>query len=80
VRRRVAETRNLKLAQKLLGQSNLSAKADIYADASAEAERDAAVAVERAIYGDLFPIVPKMGTGTAKRPRCKEGNQQWLYS
>jgi len=33
------------------------------------------VAVERAIYGDLFPIFPKQGTGTTKRPRCKEGNR-----
>ena len=72
-----AQTGNLKLAQKLLGHSNLSTTADIYTHTSAEAERDAAVAVERAIYGDLFP---KLGTGTAKRPRCKEGNEQWLYS
>ena len=56
-----AETGNLKLAQKLLGHSNLSTTADIYKHTSAEAERDAAVAVERAIYGDLFPIVPKTG-------------------
>jgi integrase len=56
-----AETGNLKLAQKLLGHSNLSTTADIYTHTSAEAERDAAVAVERAIYGDLFPIVPKTG-------------------
>jgi integrase len=56
-----AETGNLKLAQKLLGHSNLSTTADIYTHTSAEAERDAAVAVERAIYADLFPIVPKTG-------------------
>lgn len=56
-----AETGNLKLAQKLLGHSNLSTTADIYTHTSAEAERDAAVAVERAIYGNLFPIVPKTG-------------------
>jgi integrase len=56
-----AETGNLKLAQKLLGHSNLSTTADIYTHTSAEAERDADVAVERAIYGDLFPIVPKTG-------------------
>jgi len=27
---------------------------------SAEAERDAAIALERAIYGDLFPVVPNI--------------------
>jgi len=26
----------------------------------AEAERDAAIALERAIYGDLFPVVPNI--------------------
>jgi integrase len=74
------ETGNLKLAQKLLGHSNLSTTTDIYTHISAEDEREAAVAVERAIYGNLFPIVPKLGTGTTKRPRCKEGNERWFYS
>jgi hypothetical protein len=32
--------------------------ADIYTHTSAEAERDAAIALEQAIYGDLFPVVP----------------------
>ena len=31
--------------------------AGIYTHTSAEAERDAAIALERAIYGDLFPVV-----------------------
>jgi hypothetical protein len=31
---------------------------DIYTHTSAEAERDAAIALERAIYDDLFPVVP----------------------
>lgn len=61
-----AETGNLKLAQKLLGHSNLSTTADIYTHTSAEAERDAAVAVERAIYGNLFPIVPKTGNRNSR--------------
>jgi integrase len=61
-----AETGNLKLAQKVLGHSNLSTTADIYTHTSAEAERDAAIAVERAIYGDLFPIVPKTGNGNSQ--------------
>ena len=31
-----------------------------YTHTSAEAERDAAIALERAIYGDLFPVVPNI--------------------
>jgi len=34
--------------------------ADIYTHTSAEAERGAAIALERAIYGDLFPVVPNI--------------------
>ncbi len=49
-----AETGNLKLAQKLLGHSNLTMTAEVYTHTTAEAERAAALAVERAIYGDLF--------------------------
>jgi integrase len=48
------QTGNIKLAQKLLGHSNLSTTADVYTHTSAQAERGAALAVERAIYGDLF--------------------------
>jgi len=33
---------------------------DIYTHTSAEAERDAAIALERAIYRDLFPVVPNI--------------------
>ena len=51
-----AETGNLKLAQKLLGHSNINMTADVYTHTSQESEREAARAVERAIYGDLFPI------------------------
>jgi len=52
-----AQTGNLKLPQKLLGHSNLSTTADIYTHTSQESEREAALAVERAIYGDLFSNV-----------------------
>jgi integrase len=52
------QTGNLKLAQKFLGHSTIEMTADIYTHTSAEAEREAAVALERAIYGDLFPVVP----------------------
>jgi len=60
--------------------SNLSTTADIYKHTSAEAERDAAVAVERAIYGDLFPIVPKTGNRNNQTATCKEGKTTMLYS
>jgi len=53
------QTGNLKLAQKFLGHSIIEMTADIYTHTSAEAERKAGVALERAIYGDLFPVVPK---------------------
>jgi len=53
-------TGNLKLAQKFLGHSTIKMAADIYTHTSAEAERDAAIALERAIYGDLFPVVPNI--------------------
>jgi hypothetical protein len=36
------------------GNSAIKMTVDIYTDTSAEVERDAAIAVERAIYGDLF--------------------------
>jgi integrase len=49
-----AQTGNLKLAQKLLGHSTIDMTAEVYTHTSAEAEREAGLAVERAIYGDLF--------------------------
>jgi integrase len=55
------QTGNLKLAQKLLGHSNIDMTAEVYTHTSAEAEREAALAIERAIYGDLFPVVPNSG-------------------
>jgi len=48
------ETGNLKLAQKLLSHSTIDMTAAVYAHLSAEAEREGALAVERAVYGDLF--------------------------
>ena len=50
-----AQTGNLKLAQKLLGHSTIDMTAGVYTHISVEAEREGALAVERAIYGDLFP-------------------------
>lgn len=57
------QTGHLKLAQKFLGHSTIEMTADIYTHTSAEAEREAAVALERAIYGELFPIVPNFANG-----------------
>ena len=56
------KTGNLKLVQKLLGHSNLSTTADVYTHTSADADRSAALALEQAIYGDLFQFVPSRGT------------------
>jgi integrase len=58
-----AETGNLKLAQKLLGHSNINMTADVYTHTSQESEREAARVVERAIYGDLFPNCSSFGNG-----------------
>jgi integrase len=52
-----AQTGNLKLAQKLLGHATIDMTAEVYTHTSVEAEREAALAVERAIYGDLFVVV-----------------------
>src|SRR5262245_25522946 len=56
-----SQTGNIKLAQKMLGHSNLSTTADIYTHTSAESDREAACAIEREIFGDLFPVVPENG-------------------
>jgi integrase len=56
-------TGRLKLAQKLLRHSNVSTTADTYTHISRESEREAAVALERAYFGDLFPVVPNSRTG-----------------
>jgi hypothetical protein len=34
--------------------------ADIYTHPPAAAERDAAIALERGVYGDFFPVVPDL--------------------
>jgi integrase len=58
-----AETGNLKLTQRFLGHANVSTTADIYTHTSEAMEREAAVALERSIFGNLFPIVPNLGIG-----------------
>jgi integrase len=60
-----AQTGNLKLAQKLLGHSTIDMTAEVYTHTSPEAEREATVAVERAIYGDLFPNLFPIGNSSS---------------
>ena len=57
-------TGNLKLAQSFLGYAKIKMTADIYTHTSAEAERDAAIALERATYHNLFQLFPISRTGT----------------
>lgn len=56
-------TGRLKLAQRLLRHSNVSTTADTYTHTSRQSEREAAIALERAYFGDLFPVVPNSATG-----------------
>jgi integrase len=59
------QTGNLKLAQKLLGHSTVNMTAEVYTHVSAEREREAALALERAIYSDLFPNLFPIGNTCA---------------
>jgi integrase len=49
------QTGNLKLAQRFLGHADISTTANIYTHTSSESERDAAMAIERAIFGESVP-------------------------
>ena len=60
-----AQTGNLKLAQKLLGHSNVQTTASIYTHTTEEEERQAALAVERAIYGGI--VRPDVRRGEQNR-------------
>jgi len=61
-----SQTGNLKLAQNLLGHSNLSTTADVYTHTSTEAQREASEILEQAVFGNLFPICAQKGTGTVQ--------------
>jgi integrase len=57
-------TGRLKLAQRLLRHSTIGMTADTtYTHTSRESEREAALALERAYFGDLFPVVPSFANG-----------------
>jgi hypothetical protein len=47
-----AQTGNLKLAQKLLGHSRYETTANLYTHSTSDQEREAAMAVEQAIFGE----------------------------
>lgn len=61
-----ARTGRLKLAQRLLRHSNLSTTADIYTHVTKQGEREAAIALEGAYFGELFPVVPNLGNENKK--------------
>ncbi len=61
-----SQTGNLKLAQNLLGHSNLSTTADVYTHTSTEAQREASEILEQAVFGNPFPICSQKGTGTVQ--------------
>lgn len=63
-----AETGNLKITQKFLGHSNVSTTADIYTHTSEAMEREAAAALEKSIFGNLFPVVPDFGNKGSSVP------------
>jgi integrase len=54
-------TGNLKLVQKLLGHSTVDMSANVYTHTSDESEREAALAIESAIGGNLFPKLFPIG-------------------
>jgi len=60
-----AQTGNLKLAQRLLGHASWSTTADIYTHTQVSAEREATLALERAVLGNLCHVVPQTERGTS---------------
>jgi len=50
------KTGNLKLVQKLLGHSKLSTTADVYTHTTADADRRAVLALEEAIFPNLYQV------------------------
>ena len=58
-----AETGNQKLTQRFLGHSDVNTTANIYTHTTEEMEREATIVLEKAIFGNLCPIVPVLETG-----------------
>ena len=58
--------------------ANISTTANIYTHTSSESERGAAVAIERAIFGDLFSTVLKIETRTAVAIQSREVDSSQL--
>ena len=52
-------TGDIKLAQKLLGHTNVTMTANVYTHTYRESERRATVELERAIFGDCRGFVPQ---------------------
>ncbi len=63
-----AQTGNLKLAQKLLGHASLNITADVYTHVSESGQKDAALAVEREVFGELLSTAPTPGSGAGNAP------------
>jgi integrase len=59
------ETGRLKAVQEFLRHGHISTTGDIYVHPSSESKRAAVESLEKAFFGDLFPIVPKIGNKTS---------------
>jgi integrase len=62
-----SQTGNMKLAQKLLGHSRYETTANVYAHALSGEEREAAIALEEAIFGSCSQLFPNENTEGPKR-------------
>jgi hypothetical protein len=72
------QTGNLKLPQRFLGHADISTTANIYTHPSSKSEREAAVAIERAIFGICSQLFSKSRTGTVVAIQSKEGQSSQL--
>jgi len=61
------KTGRLKAVSEFLRHSNIGTTGDVYVHPSSESKREAVEALEKAFFGDLFPIVPDFGNKTGNR-------------